>query len=90
MEQDLSDDANLHLAGKETSSIDPSPNAAGLPVCQQALTVGGDCARENCRASCRTVRWVRRFGVAGFLFFLVKGLLWLIVPALVARGLWNS
>jgi len=27
--------------------------------------------------------WVARFGVAGFLFFLVKGLMWLIVPALV-------
>ncbi|HKQ50190.1 MAG TPA: hypothetical protein VJZ71_19095 [Phycisphaerae bacterium] len=63
---------------------------AGLPVCREALTVAGECGREQCRASCRVVRWVRRFGVAGFLFFLVKGLLWLIVPALVARGLWNS
>lgn len=27
--------------------------------------------------------WVKRFGVAGFLFFLVKGLLWLVVPALL-------
>lgn len=24
-----------------------------------------------------------KFGVAGFLFFLVKGLLWLIIPALI-------
>ena len=29
-------------------------------------------------------RWVKRFGVAGFLFFLIKGLLWLIVPGLIA------
>jgi hypothetical protein len=28
--------------------------------------------------------WLKRFGVAGFVFFLVKGLLWLIVPALIA------
>ena len=28
-------------------------------------------------------RWLRRVGVAGFLFFLVKGLLWLLVPALL-------
>jgi hypothetical protein len=28
-------------------------------------------------------RWFKRFGVAGFLFFLVKGLLWLIIPALI-------
>jgi len=33
---------------------------------------------------CPAVKWVKRFGVAGFLFFLIKGLLWLIVPALVA------
>ncbi len=26
--------------------------------------------------------WIKRFGVAGFLFFLIKGLLWLLVPAL--------
>ena len=28
--------------------------------------------------------WLKRLGVAGFLFFLIKGLAWLIVPALVA------
>jgi hypothetical protein len=33
---------------------------------------------------CPAVRWVKRFGVAGFLFFLIKGLLWLIIPALIA------
>jgi len=27
-------------------------------------------------------RWFKRFGVVGFLFFLIKGLLWLIIPAL--------
>lgn len=32
-------------------------------------------------------RWAARFGVAGFMFFLVKGLLWLIVPAVLAMGL---
>lgn len=28
--------------------------------------------------------WIKRLGFWGFLFFLVKGLLWLIVPALLA------
>jgi hypothetical protein len=28
--------------------------------------------------------WIKRLGFWGFLFFLVKGLLWLLVPALVA------
>lgn len=28
--------------------------------------------------------WIKRLGIYGFLFFLVKGLLWLLVPALVA------
>jgi len=27
--------------------------------------------------------WLKRFGVAGFLFFLIKGLLWLTVPVLL-------
>jgi hypothetical protein len=28
--------------------------------------------------------WLKRLGVGGFLFFLVKGLLWLLVPAALA------
>lgn len=36
------------------------------------------------KRKCPAVRWVKRFGVAGFLFFLIKGLLWLIVPGLIA------
>ena len=32
--------------------------------------------------------WFKRFGVAGFLFFLIKGLLWLIIPALAAYLAW--
>jgi hypothetical protein len=32
--------------------------------------------------------WVRRLGAAAFLFFLIKGLLWLIVPALLVW--WGS
>lgn len=27
--------------------------------------------------------WLQRIGLAGFLFFLIKGLLWLTVPALL-------
>ncbi len=29
-------------------------------------------------------RWLARIGLLGFLFFLFKGLLWLMIPALVA------
>jgi hypothetical protein len=28
--------------------------------------------------------WIKRLGLLGFLFFLAKGLLWLLVPALIA------
>lgn len=28
--------------------------------------------------------WIKRLGFVGFMFFLVKGLLWLLVPALIA------
>lgn len=31
----------------------------------------------------RLRRLAAKFGVAGFLFFLAKGLLWLIIPALI-------
>jgi hypothetical protein len=29
-------------------------------------------------------RWIKRLGFWGFMFFLVKGLLWLIIPAVIA------
>lgn len=29
-------------------------------------------------------RWLKRFGAVGFAFFLLKGLFWLTVPALLA------
>ena len=32
----------------------------------------------------KVVSWIKRVGFLGFLFFLLKGLLWLLVPALVA------
>ena len=28
--------------------------------------------------------WIKRLGFWGFIFFLVKGLLWLAIPALIA------
>jgi hypothetical protein len=28
--------------------------------------------------------WLKRLGVAGFVFFLLKGLLWLLVPGMLA------
>jgi len=39
-------------------------------------------ADERRRAGARG--WLQRLGVAGFLFFLIKGLLWLAVPGLLA------
>ena len=32
--------------------------------------------------------WVKRLGAAAFLFFLVKGLLWLAIPAGIAAWTW--
>lgn len=43
-----------------------------------------DMSEELPKTKCPAKTWVKRFGAAGFVFFLVKGLLWLIVPALVA------
>ena len=33
-------------------------------------------------------RWGKRVGTIGFLFFLIKGLLWLLVPALIVAWQW--
>ena len=32
----------------------------------------------------KTKSWIKRLGFWGFVFFLIKGLLWLIIPALIA------
>lgn len=32
----------------------------------------------------RQPTWMKRLGAGGFLFFLIKGLLWLMVPAFLA------
>jgi hypothetical protein len=34
--------------------------------------------------------WLKRIGVAGFLFFLIKGLLWLVMFALVFFGVFDQ
>ena len=34
--------------------------------------------------STKVKTWIKRLGFWGFLFFLVKGLLWLAIPALIA------
>jgi hypothetical protein len=41
-------------------------------------------SEEPRKRKCPAVSWTRRFGVAAFLFFLIKGLLWLIIPAVAA------
>ncbi len=41
------------------------------------------------RPRCPVPRWWRRAGAAAFLFFLIKGLLWLALPALAAMGLFS-
>lgn len=33
----------------------------------------------------RLMVWLKRLGVGGFVFFLVKGLLWLLVPYIIAK-----
>ncbi len=32
------------------------------------------------------LEWIKTIGIAGFLFFLVKGLLWCVVFVLISRG----
>jgi len=39
--------------------------------------------------SAKIKTWVKRLGFWGFMFFLVKGLLWLLIPAVLAMLAWN-
>lgn len=39
--------------------------------------------QETSKKKCPARQWVKRFGVGGLVFFLVKGLLWLLVPAVM-------
>jgi hypothetical protein len=38
---------------------------------------------EKRKRKCPAIGWSKRFGLAAFLFFLIKGLMWLLVPALL-------
>jgi len=43
-----------------------------------------DMHEEPQKETRRALKWSKRVGLAAFLFFLIKGLLWLIVPAVIA------
>jgi hypothetical protein len=34
----------------------------------------------------RLKKWLARFGVAGFLFFLIKGLIWIAISVFAVKG----
>jgi len=40
--------------------------------------------QQPVKGKCLALKWTKRFGLAAFLFFLIKGLAWLIVPGLIA------
>ncbi|MGB7069463.1 MAG: hypothetical protein WBD22_08195 [Pyrinomonadaceae bacterium] len=42
------------------------------------------------KKKCPALKWTKKFGFAAFLFFLIKGLLWLIVPAAIAYFSFNQ
>jgi len=31
-----------------------------------------------------SLKWTKRIGLAAFLFFVIKGMLWLLIPAIIA------
>jgi hypothetical protein len=33
------------------------------------------------------ILWLKKVGIVGFLFFLIKGLMWLLIPYLIAKGI---
>lgn len=43
-----------------------------------------DTASSEVKPKARFYTWLKRLGVVGFLFFLIKGLLWLALPGVLA------
>lgn len=43
-----------------------------------------DSMEEFPRRTSPTAKWTKRVGLVAFLFFLIKGLLWLVIPAIIA------
>ena len=45
--------------------------------------------QENKKEKFSLIKWVKRLGVAGFLFFFIKGVVvWILIPALIAYFAW--
>lgn len=63
-------------AGAASPAGGPGPERADAPVSDRA------------NAHCPLPRWARRLGAAAFLFFLIKGLLWLLIPTAIAVVAW--
>ncbi len=40
---------------------------------------------QNIEKKKGVIKWIKRLGVAGFLFFLIKGILWLTVGAAILK-----
>jgi hypothetical protein len=62
-----------------------SPRASA-PAAESPEAPSGQPGAET--SGSRTARWGKRIGTIGFLFFLVKGLLWLLIPALILAWQW--
>lgn len=70
-------------APQHTDSRELDTNPGDTPQAGAAEDGGsGGRARRG-----RVSKWVARFGVAGLIFFTVKGLLWLLIPAAIAAGI---
>jgi ferrous iron transport protein A len=62
---------------------DPA-TATSARLNSQAAEGAGTVAIDRPAAGLRQSKWLRRLGLGAFVFFAVKGLLWLLVPILIA------
>lgn len=68
---------------QETDRCPARGAPAGVPQTDRAATVRV--------LGCPLPKWARRVGAVAFMFFLVKGLLWLLIPAgLFAWSWWGG
>jgi len=79
-----SNEREEHLDSTEDVSNTGSkvPDSAACFSSERNVSVGAP-ERERRRCGSAWRRWIRRFGVAGFAFFFIKGMLWLAIGAVL-------
>lgn len=77
---------NYRPRSREDASFAPAAFSHANAARGDQLALAAELLTAPPPTDSRLKRIIQRFGILGFLFFLIKGLAWLIVPALIAKS----